>query len=61
MLAHSYSHLFQIPMTGLRFFTDYGPMAKPDMAPMLFADALLRGQAINFFNAGNVLRDFTYI
>ena len=48
-------------MTGLRFFTDYGPMAKPDMAPMLFADALLRGQAINVFNAGNVLRDFTYI
>ena len=48
-------------MTWLRFFTDYGLMAKPEMAPILFADALLRGQAINFFNAGNVLRDFIYI
>ena len=61
MLAHSYSHLFQIPMTGLRFFTVYGPMGRPDMAPMIFADAMLRGQAINVFNNGNMLRDFTYI
>ena len=61
MLAHSYSHLFQIPITGLRFFTVYGPMGRPDMAPMIFADALLRGQAINVFNAGNMSRDFTYI
>ena len=61
MLAHSYSHLFQIPMTGLRFFTVYGPMGRPDMAPMIFADAMLRGQAINVFNNGNMSRDFTYI
>ena len=61
MLAHSYSHLFQIPMTGLRFFTVYGPMGRPDMAPMIFADAMLKGQAINVFNDGNMSRDFTYI
>ena len=61
MLAHSYSHLFQIPMTGLRFFTVYGPMGRPDMAPMIFADAMLRGHAINVFNNGNMSRDFTYI
>ena len=61
MLAHSYSHLFQIPMTGLRFFTVYGPMGRPDMAPMIFADAMLRGQVINVFNNGNMSRDFTYI
>ena len=61
MLAHSYSHLFQIPMTGLRFFTVYGPMGRPDMAPMIFADAMLRGEAINVFNNGNMSRDFTYI
>ena len=61
MLAHSYSHLFQIPMTGLRFFTVYGPKGRPDMAPMIFADAMLRGQSINVFNNGNMSRDFTYI
>ena len=61
MLAHSYSHLFQIPMTGLRFFTVYGPMGRPDMAPMIFADAMLRGKEINVFNNGNMSRDFTYI
>ena len=61
ILAHSYSHLFHIPMTGLRFFTVYGPMGRPDMAPMIFADAMLRGQAINVFNNGNMSRDFTYI
>ena len=61
MLAHSYSHLFQIPMTGLRFFTVYGPMGRPDMAPMIFADAILRGQPINVFNNGHMSRDFTYI
>ena len=61
MLAHSYSHLFQIPMTGLRFFTVYGPMGRPDMAPMIFADAILRGQPINVFNNGEMSRDFTYI
>ena len=61
ILAHSYSHLYQIPMTGLRFFTVYGPMGRPDMAPMIFADAILRGQAINVFNNGEMSRDFTYI
>ena len=61
VLAHSYSHLFQIPMTGLRFFTVYGPMGRPDMAPMIFADAMLRGKPINVFNNGEMLRDFTYI
>ena len=61
LLAHSYSHLFQIPMTGLRFFTVYGPMGRPDMAPMIFADAMLRGQPINVFNNGEMSRDFTYI
>ena len=61
LLAHSYSHLFQIPMTGLRFFTVYGPMGRPDMAPMIFADAMLRGKSINVFNHGNMSRDFTYI
>ena len=61
MLAHSYSHIFQIPMTGLRFFTVYGPMGRPDMAPMIFADAMLRGKEINVFNNGNMSRDFTYI
>ena len=61
ILAHSYSHLFQIPMTGLRFFTVYGPMGRPDMAPMIFADAILRGQSIDVFNNGEMSRDFTYI
>ena len=61
VLAHSYSHLFQIPMTGLRFFTVYGPMGRPDMAPMIFADAMLKGQPINVFNYGQMSRDFTYI
>ena len=61
ILAHSYSHLFQIPMTGLRFFTVYGPMGRPDMAPMIFADSMLRGQPINVFNRGEMSRDFTYI
>ena len=61
ILAHSYSHLFQIPMTGLRFFTVYGPMGRPDMAPIIFADAMLRGQPINVFNNGEMSRDFTYI
>ena len=61
ILAHSYSHLFKIPMTGLRFFTVYGPMGRPDMAPMIFADAMLREQPINVFNHGEMSRDFTYI
>ena len=61
ILAHSYSHLYQIPMTGLRFFTVYGPMGRPDMAPMIFADAMLKGQPINVFNNGEMSRDFTYV
>ena len=61
VIAHSYSHLFQIPSTGLRFFTVYGPEGRPDMAPMIFADAMLRGEPINVFNNGKMSRDFTYI
>ena len=61
MLAHSYSHLFQIPSTGLRFFTVYGPFGRPDMAPMIFADSILNKKPINVFNNGNMSRDFTYI
>ncbi|KGG02869.1 putative nucleotide sugar epimerase [Prochlorococcus marinus str. MIT 9321] len=61
MLAHSYSHLFQIPCTGLRFFTVYGPFGRPDMAPMIFADSILRNKKINVFNNGDMSRDFTYI
>ena len=61
MLAHSYSHLYQIPSTGLRFFTVYGPFGRPDMAPMIFADSILRKKPIDVFNNGDMSRDFTYI
>tara|TARA_B100000524_G_C23634855_1_gene364578 strand:- start:95 stop:1141 length:1047 start_codon:yes stop_codon:yes gene_type:complete len=61
LLAHSYSHLFNIPSTGLRFFTVYGPWGRPDMAPMIFAKAILNGERIKVFNNGNNLRDFTFI
>ncbi len=61
LMAHSYSHLFGLPCTGLRFFTVYGPWGRPDMAPMLFARAILAGEAINVFNNGNMARDFTFI
>ena len=61
MMAHSYSHLFQIPSTGLRFFTVYGPYGRPDMAPMIFADSIMRQKPINVFNNGDMSRDFTYI
>ena len=61
LLAHSYSHLFNLPTTGLRFFTVYGPWGRPDMAPMLFADAITKGRPINLFNKGEMTRDFTYI
>ena len=61
LLAHSYSHLFSLPTTGLRFFTVYGPWGRPDMAPMLFADAILNHQPIKVFNHGQMKRDFTYI
>ncbi len=61
MMAHSYSHLFRLPTTGLRFFTVYGPWGRPDMALFLFTKAILAGEAINIFNYGNHQRDFTYI
>jgi UDP-glucuronate 4-epimerase len=61
LMAHTYSHLYGLPATGLRFFTVYGPWGRPDMAPMLFADAILAGRPIRVFNQGQMLRDFTYI
>lgn len=61
LLAHSYSHLYGLPTTGLRFFTVYGPWGRPDMAPMLFADAIVQGRPIEVFNEGRMLRDFTYV
>ena len=61
LMAHSYSHLFGIPMTGLRFFTVYGPWGRPDMAPILFASAITEGRPIDVFNYGKMTRDFTYI
>ena len=61
LIAHSYSHLFQIPMTGLRFFTVYGPWGRPDMAMFLFASAILDGKPIRLFNHGKMRRDFTYV
>lgn len=61
MMAHSYSHLFRIPTTGLRFFTVYGPWGRPDMALFLFAEAIMKGEPIQIFNNGAMLRDFTYI
>jgi len=61
LMAHSYSHLFNIPMTGLRFFTVYGPWGRPDMALFLFTKAILAGEPINVFAGGELERDFTYI
>ncbi len=61
LMAHTYSHLYQLPTTGLRFFTVYGPWGRPDMAPMLFADAITNNRSINVFNNGDMERDFTYI
>jgi UDP-glucuronate 4-epimerase len=61
LMAHTYSHLFGIPVTGLRFFTVYGPWGRPDMAPMLFTKAILEGRPIQVFNHGNMKRDFTYV
>lgn len=61
MMAHTYSHLYNIATTGLRFFTVYGPWGRPDMAPMLFTDAILNDRPIKVFNHGNMSRDFTYI
>ena len=61
LMAHAYAHLFGIPMTGLRFFTVYGPWGRPDMAMWIFAKAILAGEPIRLFNNGNMRRDFTYI
>ncbi|RDH81036.1 MAG: protein CapI [endosymbiont of Galathealinum brachiosum] len=61
LMAHTYSHLYNLPTTGLRFFTVYGPWGRPDMSPSLFAGAILRDEAINVFNKGRMQRDFTYI
>jgi UDP-glucuronate 4-epimerase len=61
LMAHSYSHLYALPTTGLRFFTVYGPWGRPDMAPMLFTRAILAGEPISVFNHGDMKRDFTYV
>jgi UDP-glucuronate 4-epimerase len=61
LMAHSYSHLYRLPVTGLRFFTIYGPWGRPDMAIFLFAKAIVEGTPIKLFNHGKMRRDFTYI
>lgn len=61
LMAHTYSHLYGLPTTGLRFFTVYGPWGRPDMSPFLFADAILNNKPIKVFNHGDMMRDFTYI
>lgn len=61
MMAHSYSHLFDLPTTGLRFFTVYGPWGRPDMALFLFAEAIREDRPINVFNHGKMIRDFTFV
>jgi len=61
VMAHSYAHLYELPCTGLRFFTVYGPWGRPDMAPWLFTEAILQGRPIKVFNHGQMQRDFTYI
>ncbi|MEH1853790.1 MAG: NAD-dependent epimerase [Nostoc sp.] len=61
LMAHTYSHLYGVPTTGLRFFTVYGPWGRPDMAPFLFTKAILAGNPIDVFNYGEMRRDFTYI
>ncbi|HEX5310241.1 NAD-dependent epimerase [Aquabacterium sp.] len=61
LMAHTYSHLYGLPTTGLRFFTVYGPWGRPDMAPMLFTKAIMADQPIKVFNHGKMKRDFTYI
>ncbi|MDP2294657.1 MAG: NAD-dependent epimerase/dehydratase family protein, partial [Pseudolabrys sp.] len=61
LMAHSYSHLFKLPTTGLRFFTVYGPWGRPDMAMWIFAKAIAAGEPIKLFNSGKMQRDFTYV
>jgi UDP-glucuronate 4-epimerase len=61
LMAHAYSHLFDIPLTGLRYFTVYGPWGRPDMALFLFTEAIIKGRPIEIYNFGRMKRDFTYI
>jgi UDP-glucuronate 4-epimerase len=61
LMAHTYSHLYGTPTTGLRFFTVYGPWGRPDMAPFKFVDAIIKGQTIEIYNHGQQMRDFTYV
>jgi UDP-glucuronate 4-epimerase len=61
LMAHTYSHLYDLPTTGLRFFTVYGPWGRPDMALFLFTKAMMEGREIDVFNNGEMVRDFTYI
>jgi UDP-glucuronate 4-epimerase len=61
LMAHSYAHLYNLPATGLRFFTVYGPWGRPDMAPFKFTKAILEGKPIDVYNHGNMERDFTYV
>jgi UDP-glucuronate 4-epimerase len=61
LMAHTYSHLYGLPTTGLRYFTVYGPWGRPDMSPWLFTSAILEGRTIDVFNYGKMQRDFTYI
>jgi len=61
LMAHSYSHLYRLPATGLRFFTVYGPWGRPDMAMFIFAKAILAGEPVRLFNHGRMRRDFTYV
>ncbi len=61
LMAHTYSHLYGLPTTGLRYFTVYGPWGRPDMSPWLFTSAILEGRTIDVFNHGDMMRDFTYI
>jgi len=61
LMAHVYAHLFRVPVTGLRFFTVYGPWGRPDMSPFIFTRAILEGRPIDVFNHGRMKRDFTYV
>ena len=61
LMAHTYSHLYRIPTTGLRFFTVYGPWGRPDMSMFMFTDKIFKGEPIDVFNQGKHQRDFTYI
>jgi len=61
LMSHAYAHLFGLPVTGLRFFTVYGPWGRPDMAMWIFAKAIISGEPIQLFNNGNMRRDFTYV